>query len=560
VAVKDTARAYRSLRHYIIVLLFLAAALPLGIIGGSIYHEFRKSVEANVTRRLVVMVTRHKTSIETFLKETIAAMRMVTHIESPEELTRDGGLQAVFEMLQHEYNQAFEDLGVIDSNGEHLAYVGPYNLLGRNYREAPWFHEVMQKRVFISDVFLGFRNVPHFIIAVKEGEGSESWILRATINTAFFRYLVENVQIGRTGEAFIVNREGYYQTQPRISGRIMQKNMELDLELDPFDGVKFDKVTVDGGQEILSARTWLGQPSWLLVVQQHVDDAYGDLRATRNMAIVLFVIGIAVITVVTVVTTRLLVRRIEQADTEKHLLDEQLIQSQKLASIGTLSAGIAHEINNPLAIIGEEAGWMQDLLKRESLKGIQEMADFEDSLREIALQAGRCKEITHKLLSFARKMESVVKDVDLNTLIEEVIGLVEREANLSDIRIVREFASDLPRIYSDPSLIRQVILNLLTNATYAIGKGGAITIATQPLDDDRISIRVQDTGQGIPEASLSKIFDPFFTTKPAGKGTGLGLSICHGIIQKLGGDITVASKVGKGATFTIHLPLGPAEA
>ena len=198
---------------------------------------------------------------------------------------------------------------------------------------------------------------------------------------------------------------------------------------------------------------------------------------------------------------------------------------------------------------------MQDLLKRDSLKDIKEMDDFKDSLQEIAQQTGRCKEITHKLLSFARKMESVIKDVNINDLVEDIIGMVEREATLDNIKFARQYHEHLPLIYSDPSQLRQVILNLINNAKDAIDRGGEIKIETDIGEGDTINIRVGDTGKGIPTENLGKIFDPFYTTKPPGKGTGLGLSICHGIIEKLGGDISVASKAGKGTTFTISLPL-----
>ena len=239
---------------------------------------------------------------------------------------------------------------------------------------------------------------------------------------------------------------------------------------------------------------------------------------------------------------------------EKTLLNDQVIQSQKLAAIGQLSAGIAHEINNPLAIIGEEAGWLQDLLKRETMARFAEIDEFHDSLREIVTQAGRCREITHKLLSFARKMDSTIRDVDLHTLVSEVVGMREREATLNNIEIVKEFASDLPIIHSEPSLLRQVLLNLLNNAIDAIHGGGRITITAGKGEVGGVTLSIRDTGIGIPKENLDKIFDPFFTTKEPGRGTGLGLSICHGIIQKLGGDISVHSQPGEGTTFTINLP------
>jgi two-component system NtrC family sensor kinase len=244
------------------------------------------------------------------------------------------------------------------------------------------------------------------------------------------------------------------------------------------------------------------------------------------------------------------IREAERARKQKCLLDEQLIQSQKLASIGELSAGIAHEINNPIAIIGQESEWLRHLLNDDP----KNMEEINDSLREIARQVERCKEITQKLLSFARKMEPVFQAVDINKLVDDMAKLVEKEAGLHNIRVIRDFHPNLPKIYTDPPLIRQVVLNLLNNATHAIGKDGVITIETCLSKDNCVNVIVRDTGCGIPRENLGKIFDPFFTTKPPGKGTGLGLSICHGIVENLGGRISVSSEVGKGTTFSLVLP------
>jgi len=235
------------------------------------------------------------------------------------------------------------------------------------------------------------------------------------------------------------------------------------------------------------------------------------------------------------------------------LLDERLLQSQKLAAIGELSAGIAHEINNPLAIIRQEAEWLDRLLKKQAhLEGAEEL---QGSVHQIMQQVDRCTEIIRNLLDFARKRDPVIQAVDVNRVIEDMTMLVEKEARHNNITIVRRYAQDLPRIYSDAPQLRQVILNFLTNATYAVGKGGTVTITTRQTDPDAVEIAISDTGCGIAAENLKKIFDPFFTTKPPGQGTGLGLSICHGIILRLGGRIGVESTLGQGTTFTITLPL-----
>jgi two-component system, NtrC family, sensor kinase len=237
------------------------------------------------------------------------------------------------------------------------------------------------------------------------------------------------------------------------------------------------------------------------------------------------------------------------------LLDERLLQSQKLAAIGELSAGIAHEINNPLAIIRQEAEWMQLLLKKIPEQDLKEITELNGSVQQIVLQVDRCTEITRNLLDFARKRDPVIQAVEVNRIIEDMTMLVEKEARHNNITIVRVYDQELPHIYSDAPQLRQVILNFLTNATQAIGADGVVTITTRRRGTEAVDLIFSDTGCGIPEENLDKIFDPFFTTKPPGKGTGLGLSICHGIILRLGGQVAVTSQVGQGATFTITLPL-----
>jgi two-component system NtrC family sensor kinase len=241
------------------------------------------------------------------------------------------------------------------------------------------------------------------------------------------------------------------------------------------------------------------------------------------------------------------------------LLDERLLQSQKLAAIGELSAGIAHEINNPLAIIRQEGDWMQLLLKKLEGRDIEEVPELQGSVRQIVQQVDRCTEIVRNLLDFARKREPVIQAVEVNRLIEDMTMLVEKEARHNNITIVRDYDQELPQIYSDAPQLRQVILNFLTNATQAIGRDGEIVITTRRRGSEAVNLIFRDTGCGIPEANLEKIFDPFFTTKPPGQGTGLGLSICHGIILRLGGRVEVESRVGQGTTFTITLPLSREE-
>ena len=195
----------------------------------------------------------------------------------------------------------------------------------------------------------------------------------------------------------------------------------------------------------------------------------------------------------------------------------------------------------------------EHLLKKEELAA-EDLEELQGSVHMMVQQVDRCTEIIRNLLDFARKREPVVQAVDLNRIIEDMTTLVEKEARNNNISIERHYDPELPLIFSDAPQLRQVILNLLTNATQAIGKDGTITIITRPGGANAVEMVIQDTGCGIPAENLEKIFDPFFSTKPPGQGTGLGLSISHGLIQQLGGGIRVTSAVGQGTTFIITLP------
>ncbi len=251
------------------------------------------------------------------------------------------------------------------------------------------------------------------------------------------------------------------------------------------------------------------------------------------------------------VTVTKVLRQKNAALLQKALSDENLLQSQKLAAVGELSAGIAHEINNPLAVIRQEAEWLLQLYKKDAPPNAPET---KNCLAEIVHQVDRVREITHNLLNFARRSQPVVQGVELNRIIMDMASLVEKEAQQKHISLVKRLSADLPVIDSDAPLLRQVILNLLNNAIQAIDGDGTVTVITEAADDRQVMVQVNDTGVGIPQEHLSQIFDPFFTTKPQGKGTGLGLSICHGIVERLGGKIFATSVEGQGSSFVIRLP------
>lgn len=265
--------------------------------------------------------------------------------------------------------------------------------------------------------------------------------------------------------------------------------------------------------------------------------------------------GAAILAGISFLHARRTVAQIRKVEQQNKALGEQICRIEKLSVVDELSAGIAHEINNPLAIIAQEAQWIQHLFTGEPLKGLKEIDDCRDSLNEIVTQVDRCKEIVQKLLSFAKNMEPVIQSVNMNDLVSDMSRILEKEIESKNIRITKDLQPNLPVVYSDPPLLRQVILNLLVNASHAIDRDGEICVATRSLERNGVEVAISDSGCGISRENIEKVFTPFFSTKAQGKGTGLGLAICRGIIERLGGDISVVSDVGKGATFTMYIPI-----
>ncbi|MEM5786600.1 MAG: ATP-binding protein [Syntrophobacteraceae bacterium] len=559
---------YRRLFRRFVLLTVFCSMAPLLIVGWAINIHYTDIARARMISSFRNEVGYHQKIIEMFLKELRSKLKLVAWSHSREHLSNPANLNKIFELINQK-GGTITDLGIIDENGQHLAYIGPYDLMDKNYSKTFWFQEVMEKGLYISDMFLGFRLEPHFIIAVTSGGNANGnkWILRATVDTEAFRSLVENVQIGKTGEVYLLSRDGVFQTNPRFSGHIMEKS---SFPLDPFhEGILVKVVEPDlengrkGPPQVMSL-AWLTEPRWLLVVKQEYSEAFLDVNHANYAVLIFLHLSALTILVVSILISRHMVNLIRKQDSEADLLNRQLTQAGKLASIGQLSAGVAHEINNPLAVIMTELQIVMDAAQDVAEMDKDFGAQLDISAKQIFVQIQRCKRITTNLLRFSRRTQSIIESVHLNDFLKEVVELIEREARTSGIKFFTELDATLPPILSDPSQLQQVFLNLITNAIDALeGRGyGSITIRSSLCDatdgqSPMIRVEIADTGHGISADNIDNIFDPFFTTKPVGKGTGLGLSICYSIIKQLGGDIAVHSRLGEGTEFCIHFPLRP---
>ena len=457
------------------------------LVTGIILNQFDVSYKEKIHAHLGELINKHKQNIDAFLKEKQNDIRFLVSTSGFKNLQNESVLKEMLISLQKEYGFVFEDLGVVNGDGLQVAYAGPYMLEKANYSTANWYRKAIESQTpyFISDVFMGLRGHPHFIVSVRRNIEGKLWILRATINFLAFNSLVENLRIGKTGFAFILNKDGEFQTNPQYDFKQIQLLDVKSLfhgETKPENGI-YILERKDGGTEYIFVGAYLKEGDWLLIYRQEAQDAFSDLHQAQLYAVAIFLVGGLGIIITSFILTGRMVDRIAQSDREKEMMNQQVIETGKLASIGQLAAGIAHEINNPVAIMVEEAGWMQDLLEEEDFRKSENFEEYERSLNQIQVQGKRCKDITHKLLSFARKTDSEIEYIQINELIEDIIGLSAQRAKFENVEILTHLNENIPQIHVSPTEIQQVLLNIFNNSLDAMEnlkeKNGKIQIFTR---------------------------------------------------------------------------------
>jgi two-component system NtrC family sensor kinase len=541
---------FEALRRGLRWKLLVAYVTPLLVLAIVFHTLYSRTAEEGIHNHLKSIADNQRNTVDLFLQERVSNLRSAFRGTELTGAELAGPMQRVLEDLQRE-SSTFVDLGLFGPDGTLRSYAGPYpGLLGRNYQAEAWYQALLtgQRGFHISDVFLGFRQKPHFIIAVVRRIDDQPWVLRASVDPEKFGDFVGRSHLVEEAETFIINRQGLRQSLSHD-----QVNPPDPSPPPVRSGDTLVEHTQVGGQDFLRAVAWLTENDWALVVRIPTARAYAELVTARWVLLAIMAAALVGIVMVVLRSTRRMVARLEAVDTAKQDLTAQLFDAAKLASVGEIAAGVAHEINNPLAIIYEEASMMLDIMNPEF--GMQlDMADFSERLGTIKDATMRGRTITRKLLVFARKQDPDPEPTDLNLLIDRVIDVKQTDYAVTNITVHKRFAPQAPIVMVNRNQMDQVMLNLLNNARDAMEAGGELTVKTEVVDG-WVRIAVKDTGCGMPAEVVARIFFPFFTTKAVGKGTGLGLSISYGIIKSFGGRIEVNSEVGVGTTFSIYLPI-----
>lgn len=546
-------RDYAPLHRRLLRTMLLTCLVPSLLVGGALYAQFQHYARQMVLDQQERVVLNHAHFIDAFLQRLRTELQAITDRYTLEELL-SGELERVLGVLQ-QGSGVYTDLGIIDDRGHHVKYVGPYDLKSRNYGQTAWFDELRTHDLVVSDLFLGYRGVPHFIIAVKRRTPGGYWILRASLSTDYISQLVETIRVGTTGEAFLLDRQGLYQTKTRFASRLLEPSGF------PFLGAHRGVHSAElrtSDREYLYSDVWTAAGQWMLVFRQEKAEAFAPLHRALWTSTMIILIGVTGVVVAALAISRRLVRYVQEADRKTDELHAQLTASSKMAAVGEMATGVAHEINNPLGNIETLRTWILDLVTDHGLAAA-DVPEVIAAARKIGDQVERCRRITHDLLRFSRRSESERVTTDLNGLIEEMVSMIEHRARSENVHF-EIHADPLPLLLLSPSKLQQIVLNILNNAVDAMeGKGGTVTVVTRR-DGNRVQIEFGDSGCGIAREHLSRIFEPFFTTKPVGRGTGLGLAVCYGLVQQMGGTLAVESHLGVGSTFTLILPMQSAEA
>ena len=544
-----SAEHYRSLRRRTIIRLSLTYLSPVIILATYFLLQYSAVVSESERLHLRAMAESQANTLDLFLSER--QVNLSNLIDDP-----GFPLKPTSADLDHDLkglrriSDVFVDIGFFDSSGVQVSYAGPYpSLEKQDYHLEEWYATLREQRAsfIITDIYLGFRQRPHFTIAVSRVTHEGLVVLRATLDPQKMYHYMSSLGGSSDVAASIVNVNGTYQ----LVARVIAQPLDTSSLIPPRTPRQGSTQATVNGASFTYGYSWLQTVDWSLIVQKPPGQRRSFFSSFR-----LRIIGAAAAMVIIgfVVIVNRARKRVElQRDSDISRL--QLTHAAKLASVGELAAGIAHEINNPLASINEEAGLMKDLMDPKLGDPVtpQELAHYLDSIQESVF---RCRDITRKLLGFVRKTDIDLKEQDIHQLIDEVVdGLLGHEMIVSNIEVKREYSDDIPELVTDGNQLEQVLLNILNNSIDALeDKPGGISIVTKRTGE-QVRIELSDTGKGMSREQLENIFMPFYTTKEVGQGTGLGLSVSYGIVRDLGGEIEVRSRPGHGSTFTLVLPV-----
>ncbi len=452
----------------------------------------------------------------------------------------------------------FEGLELLDGEGNVIAFAGSRRWVAGGCAKDAWFPAARTHGRFVGDVWSD-ADGSRFVVA-KRTDGEAPLMLCATLGVESFLDLTASGRVSGAGDVFLLNR-GRHRGDARLEGGACS-GLLPGLEELPLPGgksVSFVHAGVEGTRYLVALAP-LNEGRWVLAARQRAVDAFNDL-----FQVGWHVLGIALLGgIVTLSLASTVSRRIGNAlkEADGDVLRERLSRSVRLAELGEMASGFAHEINNPLQVMESEITMMEMFLDDFRGGRVPEARRTRESLGELKRQIKRCSRVTTSILTFGRQESLDDTAFELGAVMRDVGEMVRKNAEIRSIDLGIDIEPESLVVAGDVGKVRQVFLNLLNNASYAVAEkfagrpGGRLDFTARPQGQGWILIEVRDNGPGMPKTVLDNIYTPFFTTKPPQKGTGLGLSVCYGLISSMGGSIDIETRPGEGTVFRITLPSG----
>ena len=426
---------FKKLRVWLIAGLMACFLLPHFVLSAYFHFQFTSTLRNSGRLNLMALSESQRNTIDLFLQERVVNLFSLFH--RPDfNLTPSESQMASYLQNLRQVSGAFVDVGFLNSEGIQIGYIGPYpNLKGIDYSNAEWFNELKmnEKEYIISNIYLGFRQKPHFTIAVKQTIDGKMHIIRATLDPDKFYMFLRTISHGQEVDSALVNDEGNYQAVDPGRGKLLEKS---DYVPPKNQLIGVEEIEIEG-DSVMMAYAWLNEAKWVLLVRQPLKIVHAQMYRARSILTLSLLLIILVIGVVIVLTTVTLVNHAEAIAEKSQELQSQLVHASKLATIGELATGVAHEINNPLAIILETSGVIRDKMNPEfnmdkSPEGIVKNLDV---IEKATFRAGK---ITRQLLDFGRKGEPTLISSDINQILDDVLlGLIENELKVDNVDLKR---------------------------------------------------------------------------------------------------------------------------
>ncbi len=597
----------QSLRAKFMLLFFIFFFIPYGVLTFFSISVSRGMMKKSTIDHLQNLVEVKETAIEQWLKERVSDGKTIAESQEIKSLDPKR-IDPLASLVKHS-ERAYLEVLVLDKKGR----IVSGNLSKNSFGREEWFPKTIEEGMFISKPAFHPKSLKPVItlsFTIKDIRGRPIGVLKELVDMTYISELISESKLGETGKLFIVNPQGEFVVFNRLIELLKKGKTKISYldKIQPrptYTGVYTDYL----GNEVLGSWKWIPNFNCYLIAEQDTKEAFYEIDFLVKKAFIIFIISIGFILGISywvigrvtdpikclseavtsfgdghfgkaVLSRRgdeigkliagfnMMAEKLKKAYTElegrveasnKELesayemlkqRQEQLIRSEKMAALGQLSAGIAHEIRNPLTSIKI---FIQSLEKEIDLDENQE-EDFRIILKEI----DRINENITRFLNFARPEEPLFQTINISALIKNTVNLLTAKLKNSNIRLDINLPDEHPPVEGDPKQLSQVFLNLFLNAVEAMPQGGTLTIRSDvkgTLDDRKefLELMIKDTGHGIPEKDRPYLFDPFFTTKAG--GTGLGLSIVYSIIQKHNGRIEVESELDKGTVFILSLPI-----